>query len=132
MVFSAAPDNRPVFSTTQNNVTPNSTSTPIFNRVSFTAHLDFYFIFLLFLNFQLGGMTIRATVKFSYDPQLDDELRLNKGDTIIVLDKSSDGWWKGEINGQSGWFPSNYVEEVTIFSLFYDFVFRLLKYLGIT
>ncbi|KAH7720778.1 Protein NCK-1 a [Aphelenchoides avenae] len=52
-----------------------------------------------------------ATAKYAYDPQRDDELRLAKGDVVSVVDKSSDGWWKGEINGQIGWFPSNYVEE---------------------
>ncbi|PAV80131.1 hypothetical protein WR25_24742 isoform B [Diploscapter pachys] len=52
-----------------------------------------------------------AMVKFSYDPRLDDELQLAKGETITVIEKSTDGWWKGEKDGVSGWFPSNYVEE---------------------
>ncbi|KAJ1367900.1 hypothetical protein KIN20_028922 [Parelaphostrongylus tenuis] len=59
-----------------------------------------------------GGMTSRALVKFSYDPRLEDELKLTRGDTISVVEKSSDGWWKGENNGRIGWFPSNYVEEI--------------------
>ncbi|VDM54991.1 unnamed protein product [Angiostrongylus costaricensis] len=77
-----------------------------------------------------GGMTSRALVKFSYDPRLEDELKLTRGDTIAVVEKSSDGWWKGEVgsyadrflltlnrqflhsNGRLGWFPSNYVEEI--------------------
>ncbi|KAI6243942.1 hypothetical protein M3Y99_00061600 [Aphelenchoides fujianensis] len=37
-----------------------------------------------------------AIAKFSYDPQRDDELRLSKGDHLVVVDKSSDGWWRGE------------------------------------
>ncbi|EYB87424.1 hypothetical protein Y032_0263g597 [Ancylostoma ceylanicum] len=61
---------------------------------------------------KVGGMSSRAIVKFSYDPRLEDELKLTRGDTISVIDKSSDGWWKGESNGRTGWFPSNYVEEV--------------------
>ncbi|VDM75962.1 unnamed protein product [Strongylus vulgaris] len=61
----------------------------------------------------VSAMSSRAIVKFSYDPRLEDELKLTKGETITVLDKSSDGWWKGESNGRNGWFPSNYVEEVT-------------------
>ncbi|KAI6173733.1 hypothetical protein M3Y98_01114100 [Aphelenchoides besseyi] len=52
-----------------------------------------------------------AIAKFTYEPQRDDELRLAKNDHLSVLDKSSDGWWKGELNGSTGWFPSNYVEE---------------------
>ncbi|KAK5982267.1 NCK (Non-Catalytic region of tyrosine Kinase) adaptor protein family [Trichostrongylus colubriformis] len=61
---------------------------------------------------KVGGMSSRAMVKFSYDPRLEDELKLTRGETITVIDKSSDGWWKGESNGRTGWFPSNYVEEV--------------------
>ncbi|KAK6033943.1 SH3 domain protein [Cooperia oncophora] len=57
-------------------------------------------------------MSSQAVVKFSYDPRLEDELKLTRGETVIVINKSSDGWWKGERCGQTGWFPSNYVEEV--------------------
>ncbi|KAK6009210.1 SH3 domain protein [Ostertagia ostertagi] len=61
---------------------------------------------------KIGGMSSRAVVKFSYDPRLEDEMKLTRGETITVIDKSSDGWWKGESDGRCGWFPSNYVEEV--------------------
>uniref|UniRef100_A0A0N4VS90 SH3 domain-containing protein n=1 Tax=Haemonchus placei TaxID=6290 RepID=A0A0N4VS90_HAEPC len=40
-------------------------------------------------------------------------LKLTRGETVTVIDRSSDGWWKGESNGKTGWFPSNYVEELT-------------------
>lgn len=55
----------------------------------------------------------KAVVKFTYEPRLEDELGLTKGDFVYVVEKSTDGWWKGEApNGGVGWFPSNYVEEV--------------------
>uniref|UniRef100_A0A8R1DMZ3 Cytoplasmic protein n=1 Tax=Caenorhabditis japonica TaxID=281687 RepID=A0A8R1DMZ3_CAEJA len=55
----------------------------------------------------------RAVVKFTYEPRLEDELGLTKGEYVYVVEKSTDGWWKGEApNGSVGWFPSNYVEEV--------------------
>lgn len=41
-------------------------------------------------------------------------MALKKGTRLVVLDKSSDGWWKGEEkfgNFRKGWFPSNYVRE---------------------
>ncbi|CAJ0572718.1 unnamed protein product, partial [Mesorhabditis spiculigera] len=60
--------------------------------------------------FKSGTMS-RAVVKYAYEPRMDDELALRKGETILVLERSSDGWWKGEANGETGWFPSNYVEE---------------------
>ena len=54
-----------------------------------------------------------VVVKYAYAAQQDDEIALNKGDRVIVLEKSSDGWWRGkrELTGESGWFPSNYVTE---------------------
>lgn len=52
-----------------------------------------------------------ASVKHNYKSQQPDELSLTKGTKISVLEKSDDGWWKGEIEGKIGWFPSNYVIE---------------------
>ena len=48
--------------------------------------------------------------KFNYTALRDDELSLRKGDKILVTEKENDGWWRGEHNGKSGWFPYNYVE----------------------
>ena len=53
-----------------------------------------------------------AIAKYQYDAAREDELSIQKGDHIIVEEKEEDGWWKGECRGCSGWFPSNYVEEV--------------------
>ncbi|XP_022242204.1 cytoplasmic protein NCK1-like isoform X1 [Limulus polyphemus] len=52
---------------------------------------------------------ITAVAKYNYTAQQSDEICLVKGARILVLEKSSDGWWKGEFNGAIGWFPSNYV-----------------------
>ncbi|KAI1285962.1 Cytoplasmic protein NCK1 [Halotydeus destructor] len=52
-----------------------------------------------------------ALVKYNYEAQQVDELSLVKGSRLTVLEKSSDGWWKGELGGLNGWFPSNYVQE---------------------
>lgn len=56
-------------------------------------------------------LSTTAYVKYNYEAQQADELSLVKGGTVIVMEKSSDGWWKGEHNGLIGWFPSNYVQE---------------------
>lgn len=58
-----------------------------------------------------------AIAKYQYDATREDELSLQKGDHINVEEKEEDGWWKGECKGRSGWFPSNYVEEVVQASL---------------
>lgn len=60
---------------------------------------------------QSSSMITSAVARFDYQPLREDELQLVKGLRIAVLEKSSDGWWKGQYNDQIGWFPSNYVEE---------------------
>ncbi|EGT58185.1 hypothetical protein CAEBREN_05204 [Caenorhabditis brenneri] len=61
----------------------------------------------------------KAVVKFTYEPRLEDELGLTKGQYVNVIEKNSDGWWKGEApNGSVGWFPSNYVEMLNEYGIF--------------
>ena len=55
-----------------------------------------------------------AVAKFAYKPMRDDEVELKRGEKILVLEKEGDGWWKGQVNGKVGWFPSNYAEEAKI------------------
>eukprot|EP00116_Pleurobrachia_bachei_P012665 sb/3472927/ len=40
-----------------------------------------------------------------------DELTFTKGSIITVTQVVDGGWWEGELNGEVGWFPSNYVKE---------------------
>ncbi|GAT99468.1 hypothetical protein CL6EHI_006330 [Entamoeba histolytica] len=48
-------------------------------------------------------------VVYSYNPQNESELKLEKGEWITVI--STDGeWWEGESKGKIGIFPSHYVE----------------------
>ena len=48
--------------------------------------------------------------KFTFHPQRDGELTLQKGDIVEVLEKREDGWWKGRLGQKMGWFPSNYIQ----------------------
>ncbi|XP_047127425.1 SH3 domain-containing kinase-binding protein 1 isoform X2 [Hydra vulgaris] len=52
----------------------------------------------------------KAKVGFRYEPEQDDELALEVGEIVEILDDSDDGWWKGKLNGKVGMFPSNFVE----------------------
>ncbi|KAG0227292.1 SH3-domain kinase binding protein 1 [Actinomortierella wolfii] len=54
-----------------------------------------------------------------YEAEKDDELTLQVGDRLRVSDKTDPGWWIGERlkDGQSGWFPSNFVNPVQDSSL---------------
>ncbi|XP_053720444.1 LOW QUALITY PROTEIN: SH3 and multiple ankyrin repeat domains protein 1-like [Synchiropus splendidus] len=40
------------------------------------------------------------------------ELSLSKGDKVKVLSVGEGGYWEGTVNGRTGWFPSDCVEEV--------------------
>ncbi|KAI9497704.1 hypothetical protein BDB00DRAFT_803692 [Zychaea mexicana] len=56
---------------------------------------------------------ITVNVHHSYEPQREDELKLDKGDIVTVTDSSDPDWWMGKKDdGSSGYFPSNFVEPV--------------------
>ncbi len=40
------------------------------------------------------------------------QLNFKKGDEITLTQKEEGGWWEGTLDGKTGWFPSNYVQEV--------------------
>ncbi|MED6244727.1 Proto-oncoprotein vav [Ataeniobius toweri] len=61
-----------------------------------------------------GSIRSFGLVRARYDYSARDrtELSLREGDTIKILSKKGhSGWWKGEVYGRVGLFPSNYVEE---------------------
>ena len=58
-----------------------------------------------------GDPISSAIVKYNYQAQQLDELSLVKGARILILEKSGDGWWRGQYGNKVGWFPSNYTQE---------------------
>lgn len=54
----------------------------------------------------------RARAIYPYKPHNDDELAMEVGDIIDIIDKEIEdaGWWKGELRGNIGVFPDNFVE----------------------
>lgn len=73
-----------------------------------------------------------AVVKFAYNAEREDELSLVKGVRLMVMEKCSDGWWRGSYNGQVGWFPSNYVQEEEIEDTSADFPAVFSSQLGLS
>eukprot|EP00002_Diphylleia_rotans_P012413 TRINITY_DN2428_c0_g1_i1.p1 TRINITY_DN2428_c0_g1~~TRINITY_DN2428_c0_g1_i1.p1 ORF type:complete len:1093 (+),score=254.33 TRINITY_DN2428_c0_g1_i1:94-3372(+) len=49
---------------------------------------------------------------YNYEPQQSDELSIRVGDIITVLLEDESGWWEGELKGNRGVFPSNYVQPI--------------------
>ena len=58
------------------------------------------------------SLNIVAQAKYNYFATREDELSLEKGDEVIVIEKEADGWWRGRCGARLGWFPFNYVEEI--------------------
>ena len=58
-----------------------------------------------------GKVLMIGTARFKYIPQRDDEIELNKGDPVNILEMEHDGWCRGESNGKVGWFPFNYLQK---------------------
>lgn len=50
----------------------------------------------------------------TYTSTLDEELSFKKDDKFRVVDKETDRWLIGEINGRRGLFPSEYVKKVNL------------------
>lgn len=49
---------------------------------------------------------------YGYDAQNEDELTLTIGDIIAITKQEEEGWWEGTLNGKTGVFPNNFVEEL--------------------
>ncbi|XP_061058226.1 SH3 and multiple ankyrin repeat domains protein 2 isoform X2 [Eubalaena glacialis] len=47
-----------------------------------------------------------------YQPQVDGEIPLHRGDRVKVLSIGEAGFWEGSARGHIGWFPAECVEEV--------------------
>ncbi|KAF4117095.1 guanine nucleotide exchange factor VAV3b isoform X1 [Onychostoma macrolepis] len=52
-----------------------------------------------------------ALARYDFSSRDTRELSMQVGDLVKIYIKCTNGWWKGEVNGQVGWFPSTYVEE---------------------
>ena len=46
---------------------------------------------------------------YDYEAATATNLSLMEGETVLVLEKASNGWWNGEASQGTGWFPEAYV-----------------------
>jgi hypothetical protein len=49
---------------------------------------------------------------YNYVGQEEDELTIQAGDVIGLVNGDNPDWWEGELNGKIGVFPANYVERI--------------------
>ncbi|CAG8576933.1 3066_t:CDS:10, partial [Cetraspora pellucida] len=59
----------------------------------------------------------KAKVLFEWNAQSPDQLDIKQGSVVSILDKSLGDWWKAEYEGAKGIIPSNYVEEISSYSV---------------
>ncbi len=65
-----------------------------------------------FMAFAAGPKPIeRCRALYDFEPSdVPNGISIKAGDVITVLNKTPSGWWEGELRGQTGFFPSNYVQ----------------------
>ncbi|XP_076026241.1 nostrin [Genypterus blacodes] len=56
----------------------------------------------------------KCKVLYDYTSEHEDELNLKIGDLLDVYQREENGWWFGALSGQTGHFPSTYVEELPV------------------
>ncbi|KAB0398631.1 hypothetical protein E2I00_013878 [Balaenoptera physalus] len=49
---------------------------------------------------------------YKFLPQENNDLALQPGDRIVLVDDSNEDWWKGKISDRVGFFPANFVQRV--------------------
>ena len=53
---------------------------------------------------------VYAVVLYDFPGEDEDELPLREGQKVRVTRQHESGWWTGELNGEIGMFPANYVK----------------------
>ena len=51
-------------------------------------------------------------VRHFYQSQDSEQLTLHTGRIVEVIEKNNNGWWRGVIEEQVGWFPATYVRKI--------------------
>ncbi|XP_067354284.1 GRB2-related adapter protein 2b isoform X2 [Channa argus] len=56
--------------------------------------------------------TLQVLALYSFHAEEADELDFDAGDIINVLECSDQSWWKGQLRGKTGLFPTNYTKPI--------------------
>ncbi|KAK6173165.1 hypothetical protein SNE40_016673 [Patella caerulea] len=97
----------PSNSITSNNVSSQPTEQPTEQSTQSTATVNNKNIAEL----DSKGIKIYRVV-YPFDATLETQISLQKDDVVSVTEQAENGWFRGEVLGKTGWFPSSYVEEI--------------------
>lgn len=80
----------------------------------------------------MEGEKVKLRALFDFNARVPNELTFKEGQIITLIDKHVSGMWKGELDGQIGLFPYNYVTEIdvseTSVDVYYLFLLNVMKF----
>lgn len=79
------------------------------SKVLEISHVLISGVVLFIIVFILIDFPDKVVALYPYTAANPDELTFAKDDIISVTAREEEAWWRGELNGVSGLFPSNYV-----------------------
>ena len=53
-----------------------------------------------------------CVVRHAFEATEASHLQLRMGRIVEVVDKSGNGWWRGMVDDEVGWFPATYVKPI--------------------
>ena len=94
----------------------SSRTTPVSDIEADRGMLSVFFLIPPFHSINIYFLE-KVITMYPYVANHDDELTFKKDEVINVLNKDDPDWWRGELNGVVGVFPSNYVKPIVQSSL---------------
>ena len=71
---------------------------------------------MIFVILYIYNVLLQVISLYEYEPTRADELALQPNDVITVLSEENSNWWMGQMpDGRQGYFPVNYVMEMSKF-----------------